>query len=327
MTLIKIMAQAVRAILGWLGPAVVADRKGAAPEPVQPQARVHASSPAARRGGRPHKHFLDRPATDAERVAFSRRHRKECFETALETGFETSPHHSLKSQRNKNREPHSMPEDWWRDNDGYQLGTQAFGPDGMDAAITRHRDTWLSRPTRLTDKQWQAKWRAWCRLHVAPPPPLGPQLATRSHKQHGRHDRSPGRQHRPNGHKNAEWANKRKSALKHQGSESSGDSTAADQAAGDRHGPWLITGIAECRVISWTPSLRCSCTFRGRSAGNALMRGTASRAPGPPKARSGNGRHRRRRWQRGASSSMPTVPSPHNRRRSVPRRMLGAAGL
>jgi hypothetical protein len=249
MTFIKIVARAIRAILGWLGPTVAADRNEATPTlaPLQPdQASVDAPSLSARRGGRPRKHFPDRAeaATGAERVALSRKQRrvaklKSSFATCFETCFETSPHPSLKSLKNKKGEPHPIPEDWWPDDDGYQLGIEAFGADGVDAAIITHRDTWLSRPERLTDKQWQAKWRAWCRLHIAPSLPLGPQLATRRRKQHGRHEGSSERQHRPNGHpasKNEEWANDRKSALEPRGSESSSDGAAADPAAGDRHG-------------------------------------------------------------------------------------------
>jgi hypothetical protein len=82
-------------------------------------------------------------------------------------------------------------EKWWPDPDGYQLGVQAFGTDGVDAAIAIHVNTWLSRPVQLTDRQWAAKWRAWCQLHIAPSLPLGPtELAVRRGKKYGR-DRPP----------------------------------------------------------------------------------------------------------------------------------------
>jgi hypothetical protein len=96
-----------------------------------------------------------------------------------------SPHReeSKIQEKYKKTQAHGMAENWRPDDEGIQLGVRAFRADGIEAAIDRHRDTWLSRPERLTDRQWEAKWRAWCRLHIAPSLPLGPQLASRKSAQ------------------------------------------------------------------------------------------------------------------------------------------------
>jgi hypothetical protein len=92
--------------------------------------------------------------------------------------------HKENLEKYKKEERHPISEKWEPEADGRQLGIQAFGADGVDAAIAIHRDTWLSRPERLTDVQWQAKWRGWCRVHIAPPLPLPPQLAIRRGQRH-----------------------------------------------------------------------------------------------------------------------------------------------
>jgi hypothetical protein len=77
---------------------------------------------------------------------------------------------------------HTIPENWRPDDEGLQLGIQAFGADGVETAIARHRNVWSSRPERLTEKQWQSKWKAWCLQHIAPGLPI-PQLVTRRAKE------------------------------------------------------------------------------------------------------------------------------------------------
>jgi hypothetical protein len=227
----------------------------AAPPAARPSDQAYVDAPSAasesasrppRKGGRPRKHFVDRDqaATPAERVTLSRERRRRAsklksgFETSFETGFETSPEPPSKIQENKKTEAHPISENWWPDDDGYQLGIQAFGAGDVDAAIATHRDTWLSRPERLTDKQWQAKWRAWCRLHIAPRLPLGLHLATTERvRQHGQHSGSSGRGRRSPSptSKTQDWAKRRKSEIKPTGGEGSSDGAAADATAGDRY--------------------------------------------------------------------------------------------
>jgi hypothetical protein len=82
-----------------------------------------------------------------------------------------------KIQENKKTQAHFISQEWRPDNEGMRLGVQAFGADGVEVAIARHRHVWRSRPMRLTEEQWHEKWKAWCLQHIAPALPLV-QLAT-----------------------------------------------------------------------------------------------------------------------------------------------------
>jgi hypothetical protein len=130
-------------------------------EPIDPRAIYLAEEAARSRARRAAKRAGDRMRPDARPDATGR----EASNIDLEEKY-------IKTQA------HAIPENWRPDDEGLQLGIQAFGADGVEAAIARHRYTWLSRPERLTAAQWQAKWSAWCQSHIAPPLPI-PQLVTR----------------------------------------------------------------------------------------------------------------------------------------------------
>jgi hypothetical protein len=148
------------------------------------------------RGRWPKREGERRPLTSTERARNRRARLKETHEklcnaaplhATLRNVASVAPPHREESKilENKKTQAHTIPENWQPDDDGHRLGVQAFGADGIEAAIARHRDTWLSRPERLNAGQWEAKWRAWCRLHIAPSLPLGPQLASRKRETPG----------------------------------------------------------------------------------------------------------------------------------------------
>jgi hypothetical protein len=212
MTLIKIIARAVRGILGWPGPTVAADPKGAAPAPVQSpdQASVHEPKPAgldaafrAKEAARlkayraspqyQAKKAVERAARDAERGGKNR------VRTPRTYAYDA---HKEESEIKKERRA-PIRNDWWPDDEGMRIGAEVFSTE-LQNKIRTFRLHWLARGDPLalkTEEQWQAQWQHWVEmqrqlrlpLRARQPPQSDNLISGDHHVQTGQRARAPGR--------------------------------------------------------------------------------------------------------------------------------------